>query len=63
MGGSVLFYRNCHDKQRYNACYMWRRISRSRTVWDQLPNEIIEMIARKCILPSVSYTPPYWSIT
>jgi hypothetical protein len=42
----------------YNACYEWRKIAHISELWSQLPNEMIEMIARSCIVRQrIEYQP------
>ena len=36
-------------KPNYDACYEWRKIVKHNALWSMLPNEMIELIARKCV--------------
>lgn len=34
----------------YDACYEWRKVLKRNELWAQLPGELIEIIAKQCVV-------------
>lgn len=42
--------------ERYKYCYEWRKVVLRHELWSQLPQEMVEKIAKKCIIDVFVYS-------
>ena len=51
-GHSGIFTYSFHlqPEKVYDACYEWRKVLKRNELWAQLPGELIEIIAKQCVV-------------